>query len=324
MNSNNVLNMVEIPISRELMEQILANVPTDTILVGGQALAFWIEHFNIDPRTNNYEDEAYVSMDADFLGRREHVQMLAEAVSGVVDYPPERAMTILCGQIFVFDKDKKSFMNIDVIHRFGNLDTEAIRQRSVQANLDGKTFFVIHPLDVLLSRVENYRSIRDKQSDNGLRQVELAVKVAENYVIELAGCEEKKALRAIERIAEIGRSAAGLLVREQGVEIYNAISPQSLAGIIKNENFLSVRLPRLEDEISDITKMKGTFTGKVLSINNEKLIQNLGRKTLVHRVENFDSSPLVSVGDRVQIAYDKQGRGTVTAIDKIKTSQIER
>lgn len=316
--------MIEAPISLELMEKVLANTPPDAILVGGQALAFWINHFNIDPITNNYECEAYVSMDADFLGRREHVQMFAEVVSGVMDYPSERTMTILCGQIFVLDKDEKSFMNIDVIHRLGNLDSEAVRRRAVQAGIEGKSFFVMHPLDVLLSRAENYRGIRDKQNEKGLRQVELAVNVAEKYVAEVAKREEKTALRVIEKIAEIGRSAAGVLVRESGVEIYDAIRPQSLAELIKNENFLSVRLPKLQDEISEAIRMKGTFTGKVLSIANGKLTQDIGRKTKVHRIRDLDSASLVSVGDRVQITYNTQGRGTLTSMEKTKGSQLER
>jgi hypothetical protein len=35
---------------------------------------------------------AYVSRDADFLGEREHVEMLADIVAGKASYPPRKAM----------------------------------------------------------------------------------------------------------------------------------------------------------------------------------------------------------------------------------------
>lgn len=176
-------NLQEVPISKEVMISLLTSLPADVVLVGGQALAFWIEHFKINPVLDE-NDEAFVSRDADFLGRREHVKMLAKALSGIAEYPPsEKAMTILCGQIFLVKKDDNSFMNIDIIHRIGNMDSEAARRRAVEAELQGKKFLVMHPLDVLISRAENFRGIPDKQNNNGLRQVLLAIEVARKYVI---------------------------------------------------------------------------------------------------------------------------------------------
>ncbi len=130
--------LTEVPVSKEVVYQLLSNIPPELILVGGQALAFWLEHYQIDPTPKSSEDVAYVSMDVDFLGQRAHVKQLAEIISGKTNYPSKDAITILCGQIFVVDKTSKTFMNIDVIHRLGNMSSDEVRARAANAFVEGK------------------------------------------------------------------------------------------------------------------------------------------------------------------------------------------
>lgn len=243
-------------ITDDVLVKLLAALPSHMILVGGQALAFWVERFGVDAGSTADNMEAHISRDADFLGRRSDVKTLAELISGSSKYPPEHAMTILCGQAILIQQDAGTFMNIDVIHRIGNMDTEAVSRRAVEARLEGVTgnFLVMHPLDVLMSRAENYRGIPDKQTPNGRRQVLLAIEVAKRYIESMVADDEKRALKAIERVAEIARSPAGVYAREQGVEIYDAIRPEDLRKIVSNENFIRHRLPRLEHEIGANTQ----------------------------------------------------------------------
>lgn len=254
MKSSEPAGLTEVPISKEVVLQLLSHIPSDLILVGGQALAFWVEHYSIDATPPTDDDEAYVSRDADFLGKRDHVKILAGIIAGKASYPPRKAMTILCGQIFVIDDATKTFMNIDVIHRIGNLESEAVRTRAVEASVEGNTFLVMHPLDVLVSRVENYRGIQEKQNRNGLRQIELSIEVAKRYILEAIKRNEGIAIKAIEKIAETARSPAGIFARKHGAEIYEAISPETLQVNIKNKNFLSKRLPILISEIDKYAK----------------------------------------------------------------------
>ncbi len=254
MKNSEPAGLTEVPISKDIVLKLLSHIPRDLVLVGGQALAFWLDHYSIEPTSPGSEDEAYVSLDADFLGKRAHVKVLADIVAGKTSYPPRTAMTILCGQVFVINDVDKTFMNIDVIHRIGNLDSEAVRARAVEASVKGRTFFVMHPLDVLVSRVENYRGIKEKQNRNGLRQIELSIEVARRYVLEAIGRDESVAIKAIEKIAETARSAAGIFARKHGVEIYEAISTEVLEAKIKNANFLLKRLPKLIAEIDKYSK----------------------------------------------------------------------
>ena len=66
MRSFEPTGLTEVPISREVVLQLLSHIPQDLILVGGQALAFWIEQYQVNPFPQSSKDEAFVSMDADF------------------------------------------------------------------------------------------------------------------------------------------------------------------------------------------------------------------------------------------------------------------
>jgi len=238
-------NKTEIAFSASLLEGILKKLPRDTILVGGQSLVFWMSYYKTG---GALQGVAAISMDADILGDRSHVAMIANAIGGVAKYPPEKSMTIISGQVILPVGDS-GFVNIDVIHHIGTMDTDGVKRRAVEMDAEGRPFLVMHPIDVLISRAENYRSITDKQNAAGLKQVALSVRVAEQYVIEVAKINEKIALKAIEKIAETACSPAGVLARKHGVEIYDAINPDKMAKLIKNKRFISERLPSLSAEI---------------------------------------------------------------------------
>jgi hypothetical protein len=80
------------------------------------------------------------------------------------------------------------------------------------------------------------------------------VKVAEQYIAETIRRDAKIALKAIEKVAEIARSSAGVFARKHGTEIYDAIRPDKLVKLVKNKQFIAARLPRLAVEIKESLK----------------------------------------------------------------------
>lgn len=239
----------EVAFTATKLDAVLKSLPQDTILVGGQSLIFWVSYYKID---GLLKAAPAISKDADILGDRSHVAMIAKAIGGIAKYPPKKSITIISGQVLLPVGDNE-FVNIDVIHHVGTMDTDGVKRRAVEMDADGHAFLVMHPIDVLISRAENFRSITDKQNAAGLMQVTLAVKVAERYIVEAAKRDEKVTLKAIEKISEIARSPAGIFVRKHGVEIYEAIHPDKLVKLIKSKRFVADRLPRLIAEIEEVS-----------------------------------------------------------------------
>lgn len=251
----------EIAFSSGKLNAVLKTLPRDAILVGGQSLIFWLSYYKIDGLLQ--KDAPAISKDTDILGDRSHVAMIANSVGGIAKYPPKKSMTIISGQVLLPVSDQE-FLNIDVIHHVGSMDTDGVKRQAVEMDAEGHPFLVMHPIDVLISRAENFRNITDKQNAAGLRQVSLSINVAERYIAETAKRDEKIALKAIEKVAETARSPAGVFARKYEVEIYDAIRPEKLVKLVKSKRFIADRLPRLAAEIEDAKQIKSTILGERL------------------------------------------------------------
>lgn len=156
-------------------------------------------------------------------------------------------MTAIAGQVII-RLDQNEFLNIDVIHRVVGIDANAIRERALQAEFEGVSFRVMHPLDVLKSRIENLATLQDKQTPEGITQAKLSLQVANKFITRIADHidGQKSALKAIEAIITIAKSSAGCkCAREFGIDFFQAIPRNA----IKDEQFHQMRWPRLVKEL---------------------------------------------------------------------------
>lgn len=235
----------EASFTTETLKQLLHAASEDVVLVGGQALSFWVNFYSID--LSSHHIVGAISRDADFLGERKDVKHIADGLSGKAIYPSERSMTAIAGQV-VMRLDQNEYLNIDVIHRVVGIDAYAVRQRALPAEFDGVPFRVMHPLDVLKSRIENLATLQDKQTPEGITQAKLAVQVANKFITTIAGNVDgqKSALKAVEAIVNIAKSSAGRKCsREFGIDFFQAIPKNA----IKDEQFHQIRWPRLVQEL---------------------------------------------------------------------------
>jgi hypothetical protein len=179
------------------------------VLVGGQALAFWLAYFRID-----FSDgpRVYVSSDADFLGFLRHVEVFSRAIGGKAVYLPKRGLTALYG---VAEKSAGGrFVGIDVLHKVVGLDADAVRKRAVEVTHPrdpSLRFLVMDPVDCLVSGFENLRQIAEKQNEVGAWQAKKAIAVCRAYIgelIRLGG--ERKAIKAATALFRLAGSATGL------------------------------------------------------------------------------------------------------------------
>lgn len=156
-------------------------------------------------------------------------------------------MTAIAGQV-VMRPDQNEYLNIDVIHRVVGIDANAVRKRALPAEFDGVPFRVMHPLDVLKSRIENLATLQDKQTPEGITQAKLALQVANKFITTIAGTidGQKSALKAIEAIVNIAKSSAGCkCAREFGIDFFQAIAKNA----IKDEQFHQIRWSHLVKEL---------------------------------------------------------------------------
>lgn len=229
----------------QLKRQVLSKLDSFAVLVGGQALAYWADYFEISLSPTQLADG--VTCDADILGDRSAVEKLADA-QGAAVYPSQNAMTALVGQVRI-PIGGNEYLNIDIINRIVGIDANTVRRRSLEVRADDIAFHVMHPLDVLHSRVENLARIPDKRNDKYINQTRLSIAVACAYIGAIATEPEgrRSVLKAIEYIVDIAKSSAGRKVsREFGIDFLPAIP----ARLIDDENFHRHRWPHIVNDLA--------------------------------------------------------------------------
>jgi len=236
-------------ISPELLRRILGVLPPDTVLVGGQALAFWVDSYGID-RSDSILHGA-VSRDADFLGRKPAINSILEAINGSYEsfINDGSVLTALLGEVTI--PVDQEVIKVDVIHKMIGLDAEEVRSRAATVNVDGNPVLVMNPMDVLISRVENLKYLEKKMTPESIEQARLSVSVVESYIKDFIRDSYRtgnwrKTLNAVEAVYRIGKSSAGSFVsKEFGIDFREAI-PHDL---IRNDKFQKIRWPQIYQEL---------------------------------------------------------------------------
>lgn len=237
---------VEVSIPQDLLERILASVTPSAILVGGQSLAFWVSHYQIELPPQFCVGA--ISDDADFLGRREDIAAIARRVSGVPSYMSPRSMPALVGQVKIHIT-RSGFVNVDVLQRLVGPNNDRVRGNAMTVKVGRVEFLVMHPIDVFLSRVENLAQLADKQNPQGVEQAKLAIEVIRRHIETVAQdpkIGQKHALKIIEYVVTVAKSGAGRkLAREFGIDFRGGIP----AYAITVEAFHRHRYPQILQEL---------------------------------------------------------------------------
>lgn len=245
----------EIPFTPEMVEKVLSAVGQDGVLVGGQALAFWVALYQIQiPGTGSGAERGSVpiSRDTDFLGKRGLVQSLAAKIpGGKPTFQLKSAISRIVGVVEIDMPEDNGFMNVDVIDKVAGLELEHVEKRAIDAKTEsGILFKVLHPLDVLASRVYNIANFEEKQNENGFMQVQLALQVANCFIRGSAHeLGEKVALRQIEEVVSLAKSTEGRIAIGYGADFMDAIPYHA----IQSQNFNEIRLPQIFRELDSLT-----------------------------------------------------------------------
>ncbi len=217
---------------RDVFER-LVSVAGDDVLIGGQALAVWVERYGLDVP----DDVAAISRDVDFLTvsptEVASLQRYARVLGGAIHVQAKERITALVGQAYR-EVTPGEILNVDVLWAVVGLNPATVRSNAIRATRGEVSFLVMHPLDVLRSRLANLHTLPDKGNNQGVMQLRLAISVVRAYLRELSAQSAaadigsgrsplQPIVSLIERLAieDAGRKVA----KRYGVHVADAIDP---------------------------------------------------------------------------------------------------
>lgn len=200
----------EAPLSDEDVRRILAICSPHALLVGGQALAFWADHLSVEPPATLADG---VTADADFIGDAALAKKLGKQLGWRTWIPSIDDATPQTGKVTQRLRSG-GVKQVDFWSGVAGLSTKDLMRRAIDMDVpDIGHLRVLHPIDVLDSRIQNLHLLPQKRNRAGIAQAHLAIGVARAFIRrEIAERGERKALKLLERVAEIAQDMAGVRV----------------------------------------------------------------------------------------------------------------
>lgn len=180
------------------------------VLVGGQALAFWADHYQV-PRPHPLVQA--VSADIDFIGGSALAHKLAKALGWKPWIPGLDDATLQTGKVTLRLEDG-SIKQADFLSGVLGLTTRDVIRRAIDLDVPRIGHVrVMHPIDVLESRIQNLHLIPGKRNEAGRAQARLSIAVVAAFIRDVIKTKgEKAALKLIERVADIAAESSAVRV----------------------------------------------------------------------------------------------------------------
>jgi hypothetical protein len=201
---------IEAPLSPEEVQKILSICSPRGLLVGGQALAFWADHLQVERPENLVSG---VTADADFIGDSALAKDLARRLGWQIWIPALDDSTPQTGKVTHRTKSGE-VKQVDFLSGVVGLTTKDLARRAIELEIPQIGLLrVIHPIDVLDSRIQNLHLLPEKRNDAGIAQARLAVDVVCTFIRqEVAARDERAGLKLLERVADIASDIAAVRV----------------------------------------------------------------------------------------------------------------
>ena len=231
----------------------MSRMGTDMVLVGGQALGFWMERFAV-----RYEG-VVITNDGDALGDILKARDIAAALHAALVIPNKRVLTALVAQIRIPSRGA-NVKNVDVLHllftvgglRKSNEFTKRVIRRSIEVEWRPKHFIrVMHPMDVLESRVHNAAGLLEHKGEHVLTQARWSIEVARAAILRVLRAPEQgddRVGQMVQAVFRLAHSLAGRKIqREHGIEVLDAIP---VTAIRSSDPSTEEQLSRVENALA--------------------------------------------------------------------------
>ncbi|MHB8722966.1 MAG: hypothetical protein ACYDAH_16420 [Steroidobacteraceae bacterium] len=228
------------------MQKILSICSPRGLLVGGQALAFWADHLRVERPANLVSG---VTADADFIGNSALAKDLARHLGWKIWIPALDDSTPQTGKVTHRTKNGE-VKQVDFLSGVVGLTTKDLARRAIEMDVPNIGHLrVIHPIDVLDSRIQNLHLLPEKRTDAGIAQARLAVDVVRAFIRQEVATNERTALKLLERVADIaGDMAAVRVFLLYGVDPLNGVP---LDDFRTTSALHKVRWPLIVAEVSE-------------------------------------------------------------------------
>ena len=152
------------PLSPDDVRKILAICSPSALLVGGQALAFWADRLSVELPV---ELSPIVTSDAEFIGDSALAKELGRRLGWKTWLPTLDDATPQTGKVTHLLKDGR-IKQVDFLSGVIGLATKDIARRAIELDVPeiGRVR-VLHPLDVLDSRIQNLHLLPEKRTRTG-------------------------------------------------------------------------------------------------------------------------------------------------------------
>jgi hypothetical protein len=212
----------------------------NTVLVGGQAVAFWIDYFGIPPRL------AALTEDIDYLGTRREAKLANARLEFPhkfkVGTPEDLPNTAL---LSVNMEGYEAPILIDYLSAVIGVDSREIARSAVTIDVDGEALKVIHPIQLMKSKLWNLYRLRAKRTAEGIEQARLAIEIVAAF-LKKAELNQRQTLKVIEAIGKFAATHPARYGREHyNLECLKAIPTEILEANSLPAAFREKRWPQI-------------------------------------------------------------------------------
>jgi hypothetical protein len=157
----------EAPLDAAEVRKILSICSPAGLLVGGQALAFWADHLQVERPESLVSG---VTADADFIGDAALATTLGKRLGWQTWIPSLDDSTPQTGKVTHRTRSGE-VKQVDFLSGVVGLTTKDLARRAIEMDIpDIGRLRVTHPVDVLDSRIQNLHLLPEKRNSAGIAQ----------------------------------------------------------------------------------------------------------------------------------------------------------
>ena len=208
----------------EIKPILQALAQTGAIIIGGQAVNLWAEHYQSESPPWK-ELRPYTSFDLDVLGNRTDVLRCGQALDAEPFFPLPSENTVNSGKLVT--KIEDSDFEIDFLHSPTGLSPAEVIELARIITFETVPLKVLHPLHCVESKTVNLATLSQDAGDRqDLKHLRLSIASLRQHLIKLTldGGSEPLLLRWAHRIRTNANHELGLLAAmKYGIDFQEAI-----------------------------------------------------------------------------------------------------